>query len=103
MIMESCVGSISKSKCQNQSLRKRDLKDKTGGNFAELAVPRIGDGIEIEARDGVFIVLRTDMERGTLDVLQLSGIRQIEGGVPLGSVRVLRGENPIEQLQNFEN
>ena len=51
----------------------------------------------------MFVVLRTDPERGTVDVLQMSGIRQIEGGVPLGTVRILKDRDPLAELQGIED
>ena len=73
--------------------------DTTGGETQDRELPQIGQGIQIDARDGVFVVLRTDAERGTVDVLQISGIRQIEGGIPLGSVRILKDHDPMAELQ----
>lgn len=61
----------------------------------------VGEGIQIAARDGLFVVLGTDVDRGTVDVLQMSGIRRIETGVPLSSVRVLKGLNPFDRLRKF--
>ena len=61
-----------------------------------------GERIQIDGRDGVFVVLRTDEDRGTVDVLQISGLRQIVGGIPLGTVRVLDELNPLALLLSSE-
>jgi hypothetical protein len=76
--------------------------DVEAASIEEIMVPHVGAGIHIDAREGVFVVLRTDVDRGTVDVLRVSGIRQIEGGVPLGSVRIVKGLNAIDQLRNLE-
>lgn len=59
-------------------------------------IPRIGQSVEIDDRDGMFVVLRTDIVGGTVDVLQMSGVRQIEGGVPLERVRLVKLQNPMQ-------
>jgi len=73
------------------------------GEAHDKKLPQVGQGIQIDARDGVFVVLRTDPERGTVDVLQMSGIRQIEGGVPLGTVRILKDRDPLAELRGIED
>ena len=60
---------------------------------AEKTLPQFGHRIAIDNREGVFIVLRTDAENGTVDVLRVSGVRQIEASIPLSSVRVLSSQN----------
>jgi hypothetical protein len=49
----------------------------------------VGQGVKITGRPGVYVVLRADAETGTADVLLISGIRQIESGVPLGLMHLL--------------
>jgi len=73
------------------------------GGLEEKRVPRVGEGVQIDARDGVFVVLRTDASRGTVDVLQVSGVRQIEGGVPIGSVRILHGVSLMDELKKTKD
>ena len=81
------------------SQRHESADDKAVSHGTGRKFPQVGQGIQIDQRDGVFVVLRTDSDRGTVDVLQMSGIRQIEGGVPLGTVRVLQGRDPMVELQ----
>lgn len=83
----------------NRSVESGDLCRPECSEDATL--PKVGEGIQIAARDGLFVVLGTDVDRGTVDVLRMSGIRRIETGVPLGSVRVLKGLNPFDQQRKF--
>jgi hypothetical protein len=64
----------------------------------ELGGLRAGERIQIDGREGVFLVLRTDQDRRTVDLLQISGLRQIVGGIPLGSIRVLDDRNPLARM-----
>jgi hypothetical protein len=68
------------------------------GESKNREIPQVGQGVEIDARDEVFVVLRTDLERGTVDVLQMSGVRQIQGGVPLNTVRIKKEQEPLSAL-----
>ncbi|KAA6457524.1 hypothetical protein DYQ86_22090 [Acidobacteria bacterium AB60] len=77
-------------------------RDPNLSGASEGAVPAVGSRIRIEARDGVFVVLRTDLERGTVDVLQISGQRQIEGGIALNSVRVVTPALWMDLSSGFE-
>ncbi len=67
--------------------------------IAEVTIPRVGQGVRIDARDDVFVVLRTDLDRGTADVLRVSGVRQIEGGIPLGMMRILSDDGSMAAFQ----
>lgn len=78
----------------------REVEAKTAS--VELGGLPAGERIQIDGREGVFVVLRTDEDRGTVDVLQISGLRQIVGGIPRGSVRVLNNRNPLALMLGSE-
>lgn len=67
---------------------------------AERVLPQFGHRIAIDSREGVFIVLRAYPDQGTVDVLRISGVRQIEAGIPVSSVRILSGQNSGDLLEN---
>jgi hypothetical protein len=69
----------------------------------EKALPQIGHRIAIDSREGVFIVLRTHADRGTVDVLRVSGMRQIEAGIPLSSVQVLSGQKWADLFEKIDD
>ena len=48
---------------------------------------RVGEHVEIDGRDGLFVVLRLEPEREVADLLQIDGGRRIENDVPLASIR----------------
>ena len=62
----------------------------TAGNHQDREIPLVGQGVWIDGRDGVHVVLRTDIVSGTVQVLQTSGIRQIRDGVPLSAIRIAK-------------
>jgi hypothetical protein len=70
---------------------------------AEKALPQFGHRIAIDSREGVFIVLRTHADRGTVDVLRVSGMRQIEAGIPLSSVQLLDGQKWSDLCQKIDD
>lgn len=90
--------------------KSRDLSVETGirngreveAKTAEVGGLPAGERIQIDGREEVFVVLRTDQDRGTVDVLQISGLRQIVGGIPVGSVRVLNDRNPLAPMLGSE-
>ena len=51
--------------------------------------PLTGQFVRIVGRPGVYVVLRADSATGTADVLLMSSIRQIESGIPLGTLNLL--------------
>lgn len=76
------------------SVRRRETTSSAKASpLTERILPEFGHRIAIDSREGVFVVLRTDAEKGTVDVLRVSGMRQIEAGIPLSSVRVLSSQN----------
>ena len=84
---------------QSSATSRRHPDDKTTVNREPVRFPRVGEGVQIDARDGVFVVMRTDISGGTVDVLGMSGVRQIEGGVPVESVRILHRPSPMDHPQ----
>jgi hypothetical protein len=78
----------------------REVEAKTCSE--ELGGLPAGERIQIDGREEVFVVLRTDRDRRTVDVLQISGLRQIVGGIPLASVRVLNDRNPLALMLGSE-
>ena len=78
----------------------REVETKTGSE--ELGGLLAGERIQIDGREGVFVVLRTDQDQRTVDVLQISGLRQIVGGIPMGSVSVLSDLNLLARLLGAE-
>lgn len=69
----------------------------------QIAVPLSGHRIEIDGREGVFIVLRTDAERETVDVLRITGMRQIEAGIPMASARLLARQNSVDPFEKIDD
>ena len=74
----------------------------TASQAAERVAPQFGHRIAIDSREGVFIVLRVDPDHGTVDVLRITGMRQIEAGIPVSSVRILSGQNSGDLLENAD-
>ena len=88
--LEFSLGSIvstSVNKGAVPATEQKEQEQEKNDNFRRL--PRVGEGVGIEARDGVFVVLCTDLDRGTAEVLQMSRIRRIERGIPLYAMRIL--------------
>lgn len=65
------------SKAQQRERDKEILKTKG---------PAIGQKVHVDGRQGTFVVLGRNSEDETADILRVSGIRQIEGGVPFNTL-----------------
>jgi hypothetical protein len=57
----------------------------------------VGEWVKITGRTGVYVVLGTNAACETADVLLVSGIRQIERGVPVGMLHPLHAHQRAEQ------
>ena len=59
----------------------------------------IGERVQIDGRDGIFVVLRVDTDRGAADLLLMSGVRRIESNIPLGTIHVLRDQGRLPEAE----
>jgi hypothetical protein len=56
---------------------------------------KIGERVQIDGRDGLFVVLRLDLEQDVADLLLMNGVRRLENNVPLASIHVLRDQGKL--------
>ena len=61
-----------------------------------MAIPRIGQKVQIEGRNEVFVVLRVDGQRQLADLLRHGAVRRVEAGIPLALLRVVKEAEPSE-------
>lgn len=60
---------------------------------------KVGEHVQIDGREGLFVVLRFDPERDEADLLQINGVRRIENNVPLTSIRSARDRGKITETE----
>jgi hypothetical protein len=62
----------------------------------------VGEWVKVTGKHGIYVVLRADAATGTADVLLISGVRQIESGVPLGLLHSLREGERQNRLKDLK-
>lgn len=60
---------------------------------------KVGEHVQIEGREGLYVVLRLDPEQEVADLLQINGARRIENNVSLASIRSARDRGKIAETE----
>lgn len=60
---------------------------------------KVGEHVQIDGLDGVYVVLRLDADREAADLLQISGARRIENNVSLQSIRSVRDQGKLTEAE----
>ena len=55
--------------------------------------------MEMEGRNGVFVVLRVDTSAAVADILHIGDPSKIETNIPLARLRVVRRAEPVKEAQ----
>jgi hypothetical protein len=65
-----------------------------------MSSPEVGDRVTVEGqeREGSFLVLLVHTDQNSADLLRLDGVRRIEEGVPLQTLRPATAPQPAPEM-----